>query len=145
MTIASIERERSSSRTARPLTVLFDTDCAFCTRTAGWLARLDRSRRLRLVPLQSASTDLPAVAALAAARHLSTTLHVVHATGDLATGGEAVLRICEAVPQLRPLAVLGRFPVVRPLVEPLYRLVARHRGGISRAIGTACGVPRHPR
>jgi hypothetical protein len=38
---------------------------------------------------------------------------------------------------LRPIARLGRLPLVNQLVEPLYRLVARHRHRLSRLLGSA--------
>lgn len=33
-------------------TLVFDGHCGFCTRSAGWLRRLDRRHRVRLVPSQ---------------------------------------------------------------------------------------------
>lgn len=32
--------------------LVFDGDCGFCTRSAGWLRRLDRSHRIDMRPLQ---------------------------------------------------------------------------------------------
>jgi len=33
--------------------LVFDGQCGFCTRTAGWLRRLDRRQRVEIVPLQA--------------------------------------------------------------------------------------------
>jgi len=33
--------------------LVFDGRCGFCTRSAGWLWRLDRHRRIELLPLQA--------------------------------------------------------------------------------------------
>ena len=57
------------------------------------------------------------------------------AQGRWTTGGEAWLRIMDLVPVLRPLALIGRLPGVRALVEPAYDLVAAHRHELGRLLG----------
>lgn len=109
------------------LTVLYDGRCRVCTRAAGRLAGMDGQRRLRLVPVQRAAQERPELRLLAATRDLRAVLHVIDEDGQWASGGEAVLRTMEQVPRLRPLARLARLPGAASLVEPAYRLVARHR------------------
>ena len=121
---------------AHPLTVLYDGDCPVCTRIAGRLAGLDTAGRLRLVPHQVAARDRPEVQRLAVERDLARALHVVDAGGTWASGGEAVLRAFEEVPALRPLAGLGRLPIVEALVEPAYQLFARYRGRFAWLAGS---------
>ena len=113
------------------LTVLFDSDCGFCTRSAGLLRRLDRARRLDLVPLQAAAAlgDAPPE------RVLLERMHVRDAAGRWSIGGAAWLRIADAVPALRPLAWYGRLPFIRPLVEPIYALIANNRHRLGRLLG----------
>jgi len=125
-----------------PLTVLYDADCGFCNRTALILRRLDNRRRLRLVPLQAAASR---VAGAPSKEQLLATMHVVDADGRSAAGGEAFLRIAGLVPVLRPLALVGRLPVLRLLVQPAYELVAANRHRLSRLLGdVACRFPGDP-
>jgi predicted DCC family thiol-disulfide oxidoreductase YuxK len=72
--------------TSLPLTVLYDADCGFCNRTALVLRRLDRRRRLRLVPLQAAASRLPTPSQ----EQLLASMHVVDAEGRWVAGGEAI-------------------------------------------------------
>jgi predicted DCC family thiol-disulfide oxidoreductase YuxK len=88
---------------------------------------MDRLDRLRFVPLHVAGHDRPEVRQLAASKDLGSSLHVVHEDGRWAAGGEAMVRIWEAVPSLRWLARFARLRFVRPFVEPGYRFVADHR------------------
>ena len=128
--------------TNTPLTVLYDADCGFCNRTARVLRRLDRRRRLRLVPLQAAASRLPAAPSQ---EQLLASMHVVDAEGRWVAGGEAMLRIAGLVPALRPLALIGRLPLLRSLVQPAYELVAANRHRLSRLLGdVACRYPGDP-
>ena len=90
-----------------------------------------------MVPFQRIAAELPEVAARIDPRDLTSALHVVEPNGRLTSGGRAVLRIAETIPRLRPIARLGRLPVVNGLVEPLYRLIARHRHRLSRLLPPA--------
>ncbi len=120
-------------RPSVPLTVAYDGECAMCISVARRLEKLDGRQRLTLVPLQDLApsddlSDTPRPAELAGA------LHVQRPDGSWISGGQAVLEVAAAVPRLRPIAALGRLPIVNRLVDPLYRLVARHRHRLSRLI-----------
>jgi predicted DCC family thiol-disulfide oxidoreductase YuxK len=121
------------------LTVLFDDDCGFCTRTAALVRRLDARAAIDLVPIREAGrkfVDSPPEI------ELLDRMHARDATGRWFIGGEAWLRICELVPGLRPLAWLGRLRFVRPHVEPVYGLVAANRHRLSRLLGQSrCRYP----
>jgi predicted DCC family thiol-disulfide oxidoreductase YuxK len=120
------------------LLVLYDADCGICTRTASILRRVDRGRRLRLVPLQRPPDvpDLPPEAELAEA------MHVRDGTGRWFLGGEAVIRIAAELPLLRPIAWAARLPGVPNVMDVGYRLVARNRQTLSRSLGEqACRLP----
>ena len=122
--------------TPRRLTVLYDGECRFCTRTARALQRLDSRRALRFVPLQQARERVPG----APPRHaLEASIHVTDERGAWWTGGEAFLRIADQVPALRPLASVGRLPIVRRAVEPAYRYVAAHRHQLGRLVDLVTG------
>lgn len=119
------------------LIVCYDGECGVCLAAIERLRNLDGDERLQFVPAQRVATELPGLAARIAPGALSSALHVVEPDGRWISGGEAVLRIAETVPRLRPIARLGRLPLVNPLVEPLYRLVARHRHRLSRLLRSA--------
>jgi predicted DCC family thiol-disulfide oxidoreductase YuxK len=51
------------------------------------------------------------------------------------SGGEAWLHIADVVPALRPLGLIGRLPLARPVVDVAYRLIADNRHRISRLMG----------
>lgn len=125
------------------LQVLYDADCGFCTRTARLLRRVDRSDRLELVPLQRARSVVPDAPS---EDRLLDRMHVRDGEGHWSIGSEGWLRIADAVPALRPLALLARLPFVRTFVEPVYAAVARNRHRISRLLGDdACPTPRTAR
>lgn len=112
--------------------VLYDADCGFCSRSAGLLGRLDRAGRLDLIPLQKPGGAVPGAPPM---DRLLDRMHVRDGAGRWWRGGAAWLRIADAVPALRPLALFARLPFVRPFVEPVYGLVARNRHRISRLLG----------
>lgn len=114
--------------TATELTVFYDADCGVCRLTSVALARLDWRRRLAFVPLQRFTGAAPTTSELAHE------LHVRDASGRWWRGGGAALRIARAIPLLMPVAVIGRLPGMRLVVDASYRLVAAHRPAISRAL-----------
>jgi predicted DCC family thiol-disulfide oxidoreductase YuxK len=61
-------------------------------------------------------------------------LHVVDGQDRWFSGGEATLQIADRIAILRPLAFVGRLPVVNRAVEPGYRLIANNRHRISRLL-----------
>lgn len=113
------------------LTVFYDGDCDVCRCFAALLRRLDRARRLRLLPLQTAAAYTPSAPAR---EELAATLHVVDASGRWTVGGAALVRIGQALSLLRPLATLAELPFLRPVVETFYALVARNRHRIGRLL-----------
>jgi len=117
---------------ARRLVVLFDADCGFCSWCATALDRLDRRQRLRLLPLQSAATELDDAPPEDV---LLVRIHVRDEAGRWERGGAAVLRIAGVLPVLRPLAVAGRLPLMGYVVEAWYRVVSRNRHRLGRLLG----------
>ncbi len=114
------------------LTVLFDADCGFCRWSSEAVARLDRDRVIRFLPLTLAATQIPGAPPI---ETLLRSMHAVSPAGDWVHGGAAWLRIMGLVPVLRPVAAVGRLPLLRHLVEPGYALVARHRHRLGRLVG----------
>ena len=122
-------------------TLLYDADCGFCTRAALAVARLDRLGRLALAPIGSAVGEL-LLGDLTEAERLAS-WHLVAASGRRTSAGAAVGPLCRLLPALAWLA-----PVVEAFPGPVdraYRLVARHRGLLSRLGGAArCPSPPAP-
>lgn len=121
----------------RRLLVLYDADCGICSRSARLLRRLDRGRRLRLLPLQDAGeiVDAPPMELLRDA------IHVRDRDGQWSIAGAAWIRIAEEVPLLRPLAVVARVSAIRIGIELVYAMVARNRHRLSPLLGDqACAV-----
>ena len=127
------------------LTVLYDADCGFCMATVRWLRRRDRAGRLAFLPLQDAETSTePWFHDLAAGHDLRTALHVIDRTGHVTEGGAAMMDVLGRLPRWRVLARLGTLRPARPLVEAAYGLIAGHRHGLARLVGTpgpACRIP----
>ncbi|MGH2488097.1 MAG: thiol-disulfide oxidoreductase DCC family protein [Candidatus Limnocylindria bacterium] len=121
------------SRPPGPLTVAYDGECTLCRSAARRLEKLDRHDRLTLVPFQELETRGRVIRGPRPGE-LAGALHVFRPDGSSVSGGHAVLEVASAVPSLRPIAALGRLPIVNRLVEPLYRLIARHRHRLSRLI-----------
>jgi len=129
------------------LVVLYDRDCGICTATARALLRWDHDGQLGFVPLQeAAASDRPQIVAAARDFALNGSLHVVdESTGQVAAGGDAVLRILGQLPAGRVARLLGSIPPFAWVVSLGYALVARNRHRIGRWLrleGPACEVPR---
>jgi predicted DCC family thiol-disulfide oxidoreductase YuxK len=125
------------------LVVLFDEDCAFCRWTAGQLARLDRRRRLLLMPLQDAP-GAPDLARIAATHALQKSLHVVSPNGSVRTGGDALIEIFRLLPGGRLVALWAALPGSRAVADVVYGAAARNRAALARlvqAAGGSCELP----
>ena len=107
--------------------VLWDGDCGFCRRFAGWARARDARGRLELRAYQEIP-EPPMTPALRAA--CAEALHVITADGDLLRGADAVLFVHEVLGWR--VAALGRRWPLLPLLELGYRQVARRRRLFSR-------------
>lgn len=109
--------------------VLFDGECPLCNRSVAFLARHDRTHRLRYAHLQGrfASEHLrPELRS--AARDGSVVLLEPEAGGRVSLRSAAVLRaLAHTGPAWRPLAWLAALPGAVPLLNVLYAYVARKR------------------
>ena len=116
--------------------LLFDGDCGFCTRSAAWVERRDRARRLRVTPYQQAPSP-PMTPALFAA--CAEAVHAVTPEGRTLRGGDAAIHVAGAL-WGRPLAATLAVRPLRDAIALGYRLVAAR----TRKQG-ACAIEERPR
>jgi predicted DCC family thiol-disulfide oxidoreductase YuxK len=103
-------------------TLVFDGRCGFCTRSAGWLRRLDRRGRLTLRPYQDA--DVLAAAGLTV-EQASRSVWWLDPDGSVVGGAHAVNAALTAAIGVR--LPLWLYRLTRPLQERLYAWVAANR------------------
>lgn len=112
---------------AYPLTIYFDASCAICSAEMGALKARDAAGRLQLVdcsPADFAGGPAPREALMAA-------IHVSDAEGKVHVGVPAI-RICRAAVGLSSGSLLLDLPLVAPLADRAYALLARNRYRIPR-------------
>ncbi|MBI3271918.1 MAG: lipase maturation factor family protein [Planctomycetes bacterium] len=123
----------------RPL-LTFDGDCNFC-RT--WIARWRRitGDRVDYVPYQVAASSFPEIPHAEFARAAT----LIEPDGRVTHAAEAVLRALAYAPSAHwMLDVYGLVPGAAPTAEFAYRLVARHRGLLSRITRLLWGAHEEP-
>ncbi|MGH9556140.1 MAG: thiol-disulfide oxidoreductase DCC family protein [Terriglobales bacterium] len=114
--------------------LVYDGECALCTRLVRWFRRPLERRGYAFVPLQS-----PWIAARlhisyrVAPEDLLKEMRVLTADGRCLGGSDAVLHLARAIWWTWPLWALGELPSVRSLLDLGYRTVARHRHCVSAA------------
>ncbi len=109
-----------------PVTVWYDGACPLCQREIALMRRLDRRGRIDFVDVASESAPCPLDRDQLLARF--------HASEDgrVLDGAEAFGAMWRAIPALRPLGLLARFPPVLWLLERMYRGFLRLRPGLQR-------------
>lgn len=108
--------------------MLYDEDCRFCTRLAGWLAG---APEIAAAPIGSATGSLMLRDLSPAERYAS--VHVVDGLGRRRSAGAALPPLLRKLPGGRPIA--AACDALPGLTEHAYRLVTRNRGLLSRVGG----------
>lgn len=115
--------------------LLYDADCGFCTRSAGWLRRL--GLRADVQPLQHADLQALGVDPVRAQRELP----FVSPWGEVSYGAEAIGRALQTGPgPWRAVGWLVAHPPVLWLARPVYAVVAAHRHKLPGGTDT-CRLP----
>lgn len=119
-----------------PLAAIYDAHCELCRAAVGWIRLLDRRNAVHCVglqdgPLSAVHPDLQEADCMAE-------LHVVDAVGRIDVGWAAVVRLAEALPAAKPLALLDRTRPTRAAAERAYGFVARNRHQLSTCRGGSC-------
>ncbi|SEM45609.1 Predicted thiol-disulfide oxidoreductase YuxK, DCC family [Variovorax sp. YR750] len=121
----------NTSTPAYPLTVYFDASCAICSAEMGSLKARDKAGRLQMIDCSPAAFNggpAPREALMAA-------IHVSDAEGRVHVGVPAI-RICRSAVGLSSGSFLLDLPVVAPLADRAYALLARNRYRIPRWLAT---------
>jgi predicted DCC family thiol-disulfide oxidoreductase YuxK len=106
----------------------YDSDCGFCSWMLALVLRWDRSERLRVIAIQSPEGERD-LGDLGAARFDA--WHLIR-DGERYSGGLAFAPLLEELPGGRLLARAAR--TLEFMLVPGYRLVAKHRGALSRLV-----------
>lgn len=110
-----------------PLTIYFDASCAICSAEMGDLKARDAAGRLQLVDCSAAGFD----AGPASREALMAAIHVADAEGRVFVGVPAI-RLCRTAVGLSSGGFLLDLPLVAPLADRAYALLARNRYRIPR-------------
>ena len=111
-----------TTRSAIPgLTVWHDGACPLCAREIALMRRLDRAGRITFVDAADPSMACPLDRAALLAR-----LHAME-DGVMLSGAAAFAAMWRAIPVLRPLGLLARWPLVGRALEAAYRGFLRLR------------------
>lgn len=103
--------------------ILFDGVCVFCSRWVRFVIRLDRARRFRFLPIQSARGR--ALAVRFGIDPDAPETNAVVLNGRIFFKSDAALVVLGQLTETAPLAILRHLP--RGLRDPVYDLVARNR------------------
>ncbi|MBT8040813.1 MAG: DUF393 domain-containing protein [Xanthomonadales bacterium] len=96
------------------LRVWYDSECPLCLREIALMRRLDRRGAIRFVDVQQGKA-CPLDAETLLAR-----FHAQEEGGPVVSGAAAFAAMWRAIPLLRPLGVIARFPPLLWVLERLY-------------------------
>jgi len=125
-----------------PLKIFYDASCPVCALEMDKLGARDRAGRLVLVDMSAPDFD----AACHGFDHtdLDAAIHAVRPDGSVVRG-MAVLRLAYGAAGLGWLLRPSGFGPLRPAFDAAYRVFARHRKSISRALAPAIHAVRRGR
>ena len=117
------------------LIVWYDGACPLCIREIALMRRLDKAGAINFVNVADKAAACPIDRTLLLARF--------HASedGTLLSGAAAFAAMWRAIPGLRPLGLIARYPLILWLLERLYRLFLHIRPRLQRLAGGAATQP----
>jgi len=119
---------------AYPLTLLHDGACPICRADIAVLSARNHRGLLRFVDISAPDFD-PAPYGRTL-EELNARIHARRADGRMVEGVE-VFRLAYRAVGLRPVAAVLGWRPLHPVLDRGYRLFARHRHGLGRALGWA--------
>jgi predicted DCC family thiol-disulfide oxidoreductase YuxK len=114
--------------------VIYDASCGLCRGSVAWLASRAAPGRIEFLPC--ASPERRERFPWLDERDCLEAMQLVLADGRVMSGAAAVPEILRGLRRWRWLAPLFALPGAARLAGRLYRWVARHRHGLSRAAGS---------
>ena len=122
------------SELGRPFTVVFDGDCAVCTRICNALREWDGRNQLEIVPSQQPGVmeRFPWIPE----RAFADALQLVAADGTTWQGAAAIEKLLDVLPKGRRISWIYKIPFARALADRFYRWFARNRYRLG--CGTHC-------
>lgn len=121
--------------------LLWDGDCGVCTHLAGWLQQQDRQHLFEMTPHQRKSESFLAEYNLDRAS-CNQEIKLITSNGEVFGGAEALNFFLEKYfPWTLFIKIIKRLPPLLAAEKMLYRLIAKHRGLISKGLKTkSCGL-----
>jgi predicted DCC family thiol-disulfide oxidoreductase YuxK len=110
----------------RPYTVIYDGHCKVCGRMVKLLTKWDKNRILEIIPSQAAGVHarFPWIPA----RAYTESVQVIrNKDGKTWQAAAALEELLEIMPKGKLISWLFKIPLVRPIVDKLYRWFARNR------------------
>jgi predicted DCC family thiol-disulfide oxidoreductase YuxK len=110
----------------RPYTVIYDGHCKVCGRMVKLLTKWDKNRILEIIPSQAAGVHarFPWIPA----RAYTESVQVIrNKDGKTWQAAAALEELLEIMPKGKLISWLFKIPLVRPIVDTLYRWFARNR------------------
>ena len=129
-------------RSDYPLTIFFDASCPVCALEMDHLRARDKTSRLVLVDMSASGFDAARYGL--ALPELDAAIHALRPDGSVVRG-MAVLRLAYAAAGLGWLLQPSAAAPLRPVFDAAYRVFARHRKSISRALAPLLGALRERR
>jgi predicted DCC family thiol-disulfide oxidoreductase YuxK len=127
---------------AREYVLLYDRDCGICSATSRWIHAVDIRGRVHLQTIQSSRELLRGIPE----DRILDAFHIVSPDGRLATGGDAVPVLIEALPMGEGLGrVLSDSPTLMRRVHRVYEFLTQFRERLVCRVapaGTSVGSAR---
>ncbi|MES2888983.1 MAG: DUF393 domain-containing protein [Pseudomonadota bacterium] len=120
-----------TSHSIFPLTLLFDGDCEVCALEMDDLKARDRERRLVFVDIAQPQFDPARYGARIT--ELRAQIHAVRPDGRMLKG-VSVLHVAYAAVGRGWMFAPVQWPLVKPMLDAVYRVLSRHRGLITRTV-----------
>lgn len=112
------------------LTVWFDGACPLCRREIGLMRRLDRRGAIDFVDIASGAEGVCPIDR----QELLRRFHAQERDGPILVGAAAFAAMWRAIPILRPLGILARWPPLLALLDVAYRGFLKVRPSFQRLL-----------
>ena len=116
----------TADMSTKDVTVWYDSECPLCVREIALMRRLDKRGAIEFLDLYTTS-DCPVDRQLLLER-----FHARERGGPMVSGAKAFAAMWRAIPPLRPLGLIARFPPALWVLERLYRAFLLVRPGLQR-------------